>query len=63
MKITIESTNQLVSMDGVPVRVWEGVTEDGIPCYVFVHRLCVREDQNTTQFENELIVQRPPKRF
>lgn len=43
MKITIESTEKVTSFHGVPVRLWDGVTENGIPCKVFVHRLAVRD--------------------
>ena len=41
MKITISSTSTLTKLGGVPVRLWEGVTETGTPCKVFVHRIAV----------------------
>lgn len=63
MQITIESTDQVTRIDQVPVRVWNGVTEDGTPCKVFVHRLAVRDDQDTERFERELTEQLPPGRF
>lgn len=62
MKIQIEATDKLTTIDGVPVRLWEGVTADGTPCKVFVHRVAVREDQDQTQFERELREQLPPGR-
>jgi hypothetical protein len=60
MKITITSTNHLTQVNGVPVRLWEGVTESGIPCKVFVHRLAVHKDHDAAQFEAELAEQLPP---
>jgi hypothetical protein len=62
MKIAIESTDVITRIDGVPVRLWEGVTEDGIPCKVFVHRIAVRDDQDSARFEKELAEQLPPGR-
>jgi hypothetical protein len=39
MKLTIESTHRAGVLDGVEVRCWEGVTEQGHRIDVFVHRL------------------------
>jgi len=61
MRITIESTEKITELDGVKVRVWDGVTEKGIHCKVFVHRLAVRDMQDTTQFEQELKEMPEPK--
>ncbi len=60
MKIIIQSTDKLTTMDGVPVRVWNGVTERGVRCFVFVHRLAVAADQDTAAFEAELKEQKEP---
>lgn len=60
MQIQIESTDQLTSFDGVPVRLWKGVTSDGTECFVFVHRIAVSDLQDNDQFERELIEQLPP---
>ncbi len=54
MKILIESTDQLTRVNGVPVRVWEGTTEAGTPCVVFVHLLSARSDRDCSEFEREL---------
>lgn len=62
MQIQIESTEQLTHMDGVPVRVWNGVTAEGVPCYVFVHRLAVRNTDDQSTFDRELQEQLPPGR-
>lgn len=62
MKITIESTDSITHLDGVPVRVWNGITEQGVPCKVFVHRLAVHQDEDLAAFERELQEQLPPGR-
>lgn len=54
MEIQIKSTDTLTTLDGVPVRLWEGVTANGVECKVFVHRLAVKKDADTSQFEAEL---------
>jgi hypothetical protein len=54
MKIIITATDQITQLDGVPVRVWDGVTEDGVACQVFVHRLRVAATEDTSRFDQEL---------
>jgi len=60
MKLTIESTDKLTVMDGIPVCVWNGVTKAGVKCLVFVHRLAVHNDEDQSQFDRELVEQLPP---
>jgi len=62
MKIQIEATDQLTDIDGVPVRVWEGITENGVRCKVFVHRIAVNKAYDLGPFERELAEQMPPGR-
>jgi hypothetical protein len=62
MEIQITSTDQLTTIDGVPVRLWEGVTADGVRCKVFVHRLAVHNNDDVSQFAAELNEQLPPGR-
>jgi len=59
MKIAIISTDKLTEIDGVPVRLWEGVTESGIECKVFVHRVAAL-NKDSAQFEKELKAQLLP---
>jgi hypothetical protein len=63
MKIKIESTDKLTKIDGVPVRLWEGETESGTKCKVFIHRIAVHNDADATQFEKELKEQLQPGRM
>lgn len=60
MKITMEATDKITDLDGVKVRVWEGTTERGVKCHVFVHRIAVATDDDTAQFEQELQEAMPP---
>ena len=60
IQMTIETTDQIVDLDGVPVRVWKGVTASGIECLVFVHRIAVHQSNDQKQFEKELLEQSPP---
>jgi hypothetical protein len=62
LKIIIESTDKLTTIDGVPVRVWEGVTQSGTRCVVLVHRIAVDQAEDTEQFERELREKLPPGR-
>lgn len=60
MKIWLESTDKVVSVNGVPARVWEGTTESGIPVHAFVTRIATLSDGDLSQFEAELKKCRPP---
>jgi len=42
MKILMESTPHIVTVDGTECRIWNAVTETDIQCFVFVHRVAVR---------------------
>jgi hypothetical protein len=61
MRIIIESTPHITTIEGVPVRHWTGVSEAGIRCDVFVRLLAVEKDQDTTEFDAELKTMPPPK--
>jgi hypothetical protein len=50
MKIQMESTEHVVSIDGVECRIWNAVTDTNIPCLVFVHRIAVHEEDDHEQF-------------
>ena len=54
MKITVESTTKIVEFNQCPARVWEGVTETGIPVHVFITRVAVANEADTSQFDREL---------
>ena len=61
MKIAIESTEKITTLDGQRCRVWKGTTERGIACVVFVARVSVAEHADIEQFEKELLETAPPQ--
>lgn len=54
MKLTLTSTERMVTINNVPCRVWEGTTADGVRCVAFVRRIAVRGDARLDEFENTL---------
>lgn len=60
MKITIESTEKIIDIEGVPARIWEGQTESGIEVHCFVTRISPQTHDNIEQFEQELKEQKAP---
>lgn len=74
MKIMIESTEKVVSLDvregergiSMHARVWEGFTESGIPVHCFVTRIAPTIESTPenaakfVEFERELKEQRKP---
>jgi len=60
MKLTIESTTQIVNADGIDCRVWEGVTERGVKVVCLIPRIAVQNGQDHAQFEAELKEMRAP---
>jgi hypothetical protein len=41
--------------DGIPSRVWEGETERGIKVHAFISRIAVDKNEDTEQFDRELL--------
>jgi hypothetical protein len=60
MKLHIESTTKIVTLDGVPARIWEGTTEAGIAVHCYVTRIAVRQEDDAADFERELAEHRAP---
>lgn len=54
MRATLESTSKVVTVDGVPARVWEGTTERGVTIVAFVTRVTPL-DGDPTEFEEDLL--------
>ena len=54
MKAILESTSKMVTMNGVPCRIWEGVSDGGVPFLAFITRVAVKLDADNSQFEKEL---------
>jgi hypothetical protein len=61
MKITIESTNKVVKLNGVPAQIWEGETDSGIKVHCFITRIAIDKNEvRTDEFERELQETRTP---
>lgn len=54
MKIELHSTAQIVELDGVQCRVWEGKTGRGVPVTAFIARVAVERAHDASEFEHEL---------
>jgi hypothetical protein len=61
MRLHIESTTKVVEVNGVPARLWEGVTDSGIAVHCYITRVAVHRDDDLAQFEAELAAQRAPR--
>jgi hypothetical protein len=58
--MTIESTTKIVKANGIDCRVWEGATERGVKVQVLIPRIAVKNGQDTSQFEAELVEHAAP---
>jgi hypothetical protein len=54
MRIAIESTEEIIVLDGFPTRAWRGMTDGGVSVIVMVHRIVVPDPDQTEAFEREL---------
>ena len=54
MKIVLTSTRWKTSFRSMPVQLWEGVTEEGVPCRVFIRSIEVRDEKDRRRFEDEV---------
>ena len=60
MKISLESTTRLVDINGVPARIWEGMTDGGVRCYAAITRIAAHNDDDNSEFERDLREHAPP---
>lgn len=61
MKASIESTTKVVELNGVPARIWEGVTQSGIKFHCYITRVAIDQDETrTAEFVAELAEHRVP---
>lgn len=56
MKITIESTKTITTINGTRVRIWEGQTENGIVVHAYVAAITINENEpRADEFTKEFI--------
>jgi hypothetical protein len=61
MIIQIESTTKIIELNGVPARVWEGITDSGIKVHAFITRIGIDKDETRIEeFAKELLEQKTP---
>jgi hypothetical protein len=61
MKITIESTSEVVALNGVRARVWQGKTDSGIPVAAFVASIAVDRAEDCAEFDRQLQAHAEPR--
>ena len=61
MKITIESTEKIVELNGVPARIWEGTSESGVKVHCYITRVAIDKNElRVNEFTAELQEHRVP---
>ena len=64
MQAKIESTSKVVTLNGVPARIWEGQTESGVKILCYITRVAISKNEPTNEeleeFKRELDEQRSP---
>jgi len=56
MIVQLESTTKIVHLNGVPARIWEGITDSGIHIHAYITRIAVNKDEpRVEEFEEELL--------
>jgi hypothetical protein len=55
IRLMIVSTEEITTLDGVPVRAWIGTTEKGTECTVYVRAVRVETEADNGEFERELL--------
>jgi hypothetical protein len=61
MRIELHSTGQIVELDGVLCRVWEGTTAAGVKLTAFIARVAVERADDSREFERELLETSQPR--
>ena len=55
MRITVESTDRIVTLNGIPARIREGETDSGIKLHCFITRIGInKNERRLEEFEQEL---------
>ena len=60
MKLTLESTECIVNINGAQCRIWRGYSESGIPCTAWVALIAVRNKDDLSEFDAELVTRPQP---
>jgi len=60
MRLTLTPTDQLITVNGVPARVWIGETDEGIAIQACITRIAVSQEVDCAAFERALRAQPAP---
>lgn len=61
MRVILEPTTKIVTLNGTPARIWEGATESGIKVHAYITRIAIDKDEpRADEFQRELQEQRVP---
>lgn len=61
MKVQLRSTEKVITFNGLPARIWEGITESGIKCHAYITRIAIDKDEpRADEFSKELQEHEPP---
>jgi hypothetical protein len=59
VKLTLEPTNAIISVNRAHCRIWEGQTARGVRVHAYIALVGVRDGDDTREFEAELHEQHP----
>lgn len=64
MRLTLEPTDKIQSVDGVPHRVWKGETEKGVPVLAYIRAVSpqTHDEAANAEFARELQELPKPRR-
>jgi len=54
LTVTLKNTTQIVEVNGVKMRVWEGSTDSGIAVQALIPRIAALKTDDLSQFDREL---------
>ena len=56
MKIILEGTSKIITLNDVQCRVWEGFTEEGIPCHAYIANISpdTTDERQRSYFHSDL---------
>jgi len=55
MKLSLENTEHVVTIDGVTCRIWQGKSASGIEAVAFIHKIVPATEGDRAEFDRELL--------
>lgn len=55
MKVTLESTTRIITVNGIEMRVWEGETANGVKCHAYIPRIACEHTADSQEFDRDLL--------